>query len=76
MLAFEIEDLERVYDVYQLSVKTGDGVVRKENGETSGEFDASEFDDSPPVQSVRWLRCLISTASVYALSDERRVQMS
>ena len=52
VLAFEIEEPEGVYDIYQLSVKTGDGVFRKEIEDTNGEFDASEFDDSAPVQGI------------------------
>lgn len=52
VLAFEVTDPEGVYDIYTLSVKTGDGVFRKEIDDTSGEFNAAEFDDSPPVQAI------------------------
>lgn len=52
ILAFEIEDPEGVYDIYQLSVKTGDGIFPKGIEGTSGEFDVREFDDSPPVQAI------------------------
>ena len=52
ILAFEIEDPLGVYDIRTLSVKAGPNVFRKQIDDTDGEFDAEEFDDSPPVQAI------------------------
>ena len=52
VVAFDVEDPTGVCDIYKLSVKTGEGVFRKSVEDTSGNFDADEFDGSDPVQAV------------------------
>jgi len=52
IVAFTVEDPEGIYDIKELSVKTGEGVFRQTVNGTEGTFDAADYDNDGPVQAV------------------------